>query len=294
MPIFRSRTGCARIRPLIRALLALLAIVPLAACESLTGFLFFPRQEWVQTPDRLGLDWEQVELETGDGERLVSWWLPPVGHSRGSILFLHGNGENISTHLFSVSWLPEAGYGVFLLDYRGYGQSTGVPRLPQVFEDIRVSHAWLMREQSGPYYVLGQSLGGTLGLTYLANQGEKQRRFDRAVIEAAPASLPQVAREAMRSSWVTWILQLPVSLLPSEYDPVEQSPEHLPPVLLLHGGEDSIVAPHHAEQLLGWLGDRAELSTYPGGHIQAFRFEDQRQRVLRYLQSETAHVAERH
>ena len=52
------------------------------------------------------------------------------------VLFLHGNAENISTHIGSVYWLPEQGYEVVLLDYRGYGRSEGVPQLGRMLDDV--------------------------------------------------------------------------------------------------------------------------------------------------------------
>lgn len=77
--------------------------------------------------------------------------MPSNEKALGQVLFLHGNAENISTHIGSVLWLLQSGYQVFALDYRGYGLSTGTPAVPQVFEDIRSSAQWLSTQPSfGP------------------------------------------------------------------------------------------------------------------------------------------------
>ena len=48
---------------------------------------------------------------------------PPAGlQPKGTVLFLHGNAQNISAHIAAVHWLPKAGYNLLLLDYRGYGE----------------------------------------------------------------------------------------------------------------------------------------------------------------------------
>lgn len=77
-----------------------------------------PMRPLVRTPAAADLEWEDVSLRAADGTALFAWFLPvKAGKPRGTILFLHGNAENISTHLGSVWWLPARGYQVLLLDY---------------------------------------------------------------------------------------------------------------------------------------------------------------------------------
>ena len=275
-------------RRLVCCLIWLLSLL-LAGCESLTGYLFFPMTNYVGYPDQLGLAWEPVTLRTADGEVLHSWWLPPElavdAEPKGHILYLHGNGENISTHIHAVGWLPRKGYGVLLLGYRGYGQSSGHPRLPQVFEDIRRAHEWLTEQEPAPLILLGQSLGGSLGLYYLGNADPRLRRFDAAVIESAPASLPQAAAEAMSGHPVTWLLQWPAWMISDAYDPQRIDADKLPAkLMLLHGEQDAIVAPHHLDELEASFGERVVTERYAGGHIQAFRYARLRQAVLNFLE----------
>ncbi|WP_410963020.1 alpha/beta hydrolase, partial [Salmonella sp. SAL04292] len=90
---------------------------------------------------------------------------------KGTVLYLHGNGGNLSWHLGGTWWLPAEGYQVLMLDYRGYGQSEGQPGLPEVYRDIDAAFAWLDQapEVKGTERVLlGQSLGGALAIHYLA------------------------------------------------------------------------------------------------------------------------------
>jgi len=55
------------------------------------------------TPGRIGLQFENVEIETGDGERLHGWWIPHPS-PRGSLLFSHGNAGNTPWRSF-ISWV---------------------------------------------------------------------------------------------------------------------------------------------------------------------------------------------
>src|SRR5438128_400135 len=71
-----------------------------------------------------------------DGLELYGWFLPAKGSPLGTILHLHGNAENISTHFAGVAWMPARGFNVFVFDYRGYGASEGQPDLEGAQKDI--------------------------------------------------------------------------------------------------------------------------------------------------------------
>ena len=117
---------------------SLLVTLQLGACTSL---LFYPQRELVLTPDRVGLAYRDVWFKAADGTRLHGWFLPAgMNVVRGeacTVLFLHGNAENISTHIGNVAWLPGKGYNVFLFDYRGYGRSAGEPLSSASWETTR-------------------------------------------------------------------------------------------------------------------------------------------------------------
>ena len=104
----------------LRRLLGFLACLGLGACE---GLLFYPTAELDGDPSRNGLQFHELRFESQGGLTLHGWWLPPEAErdTGCSLLFLHGNAGNVSTHLPAVDWLPAEGYGVLIFDYRGYG-----------------------------------------------------------------------------------------------------------------------------------------------------------------------------
>ena len=260
-----------------------------SGCTSLTTLLFYPKAHYYYTPANLGLNAEEVNITTSDGETLANWLLTSPVEPKGTILFLHGNGENISTHILSVAWLPQQGYEVFLLDYRGYGKSSGTSLLPSALSDIKDAHRWLSdraakAERQTPLYVLGQSLGGALAITYTANYPQDLVRINALISESAPASWPQIAREAMRKHWLTWLLQLPASLLPGEYD----AEDHIAkitniPILIMHSPDDFVVEYHHSQQLIKSANGHATLFTTAGPHIAGFKGKSGRKKFLDFL-----------
>jgi len=276
---------------LLPVVLLSFVFILMAGCTSLSTLLFYPKKHYVYTPEKLGLSAERISITTSDGETLANWLLTSPIETKGTILFLHGNGENISTHIRSVAWLPQHGYEVFLLDYRGYGESTGVSTLTSALSDIEEVHRWLSgrlknTQNEAPLYIFGQSLGGALAITYTANYQPDLHKIEALMTESAPASWPQIAREAMRSNWLTWLLQIPASLMPGEYDPEDHIAKITNiPMLLMHSKEDTVVEYHHGQQLFEKTNGNAIWLETTGGHIAGLNDKNIRQSFLDFLAS---------
>jgi len=220
---------------------------------------------------------------------LSAWFLPvPDGKPRGTILFLHGNAENISTHLGSVFWLPSRGYQVLLLDYRGYGKSGGTPSVAGMQLDIDAALAALLaRTDVDPARIvlLGQSLGGALALYYAAH-GPQREHLRAVVADSAFSSYRAIAREKLAAAWLTWPLQWPLSFtVDDEYSPIRSMARIAPlPLLLIHGEADTIVPPHHSQRLFDAAQWPRDLWLVPAvGHISALQAPAMRDRLIAYL-----------
>ncbi|MDH2919469.1 MAG: alpha/beta hydrolase [Sideroxydans sp.] len=268
----------------MRSLIIIFLLLALSGC---TQVFFQPHQQLVNTPTQFGIAFQNEYLTAADGTQLNAWWLPAVGAPRGTILFLHGNAENISTHFRSVAWLPAAGYNVLALDYRGYGASAGVPTLAGVQQDIDAAMRHLLvQHQAQGVVVMGQSLGGALAIFYSAHSAYREQI--RAVVsDSAFSDYRVVAREGLVKFWLTWPLQwLPWLVIDNDYAPLAAVAEISPiPLLIIHGTSDSVVNSTHAQGLFNrarkpkqlWLIREAE-------HIQALSIPDVRQQLLEFLQ----------
>jgi fermentation-respiration switch protein FrsA (DUF1100 family) len=270
----------------MRLITVLASSLFLAGC---THLFFQPQQTEYLTPDRIGLQYQDVALNGGEGGMLHGWWLPAQGRALGTVLFLHGNAENISTHIASVHWLPAQHYNVFLLDYRGYGRSQGTPSIGGALMDInRAMEHLLQRPDVDPerIVILGQSLGGALAIYYLAHSPYKTRV--RALIaESAFASYRDIAREKLGLFWLTWPLQWPLGLtIDDTYSPLPVVPLVSPvPLLLIHGDHDKTVPLRHGQTLFAAAGEPKEFWLVPGGeHVGAFHHNAYQERLVKYLQ----------
>ena len=266
----------------------LVALALLAGCSSL---LFYPEKGQPFAPDKAGLAYRDVTLTAADGTRLHGWWLPakPGVPVKGTVLHLHGNGGNMAWHLGGSWWLPEQGYQVLLLDYRGYGLSQGEPSLPAIYQDIDAAFKWLDQQpevQGKPLVLLGQSLGGAMGVHYLAGHPQQLKRLQALVFDGVPSSYRGVGQFALSTSWLTWPLQVPLSWLVPDGDSAIYSIAALKgtPMLFYQSMDDPIVPLANGLELYKHAPPPRVLQLTRGGHVQTFADPTWRTVMIRFLQ----------
>lgn len=278
---------------LITSLLFLVLL--LSGCSSL---YFYPQKPWVQNPANQALDYEDIILIHPDGLRLHGWWLPARGQSRGTIYYLHGNAENISTHLNSVKWLPNKGYNVFLLDYRGFGLSEGKPDLEGVLADIELGMDWLIhsgRLNDKPLIGYGQSIGAAMSIE-AATHHEKHQPLACLMLEASFDSYRGIARTIMQRSWLLrpWQWLVTPFLPGAEHDPVNQIGRlKNPPKLIMHSPDDPIIPYAHGWALYSAAQPPKQFLTTKGGHTQGPMSAQTRQDMLQFMQESCLPTDER-
>jgi uncharacterized protein len=265
---------------------AALALLLLAGCAPA---FFQPSNALFHTPGQFGLEYEPVEIRAADGTELFAWFMPARGRARATVLYLHGNGENISTQFANVAWLPARGFNVLALDYRGYGGSQGTPSFAGVQLDIDAAmHALVARADvdAQRIIVFGQSLGAALAVHYVAHSAH--RASLRAVVLDSPFSdYRLIAREKLAGFFLTWPFQwLPQMTVPNDYSPAASIEALSPiPVLFIHGEHDAVVPLHHSRRLYERAGQPKEFWVVPeSGHIQAVRSRDMRKRLAEFLE----------
>lgn len=271
---------------LIYRLICFATLLVVSGCGG--NLMFLPMKPWVQNPARLDLAYEDIVLIHERGLRLHGWWLPAQGTPRGTVYFLHGNAQNVSTHIMSVRWLPPAGFNVFMIDYRGYGLSDGDASLPEVLEDIQLGLDWLHgsgRLGDKPLVVFGQSLGASMAIPVMARE-ENHGRYQCLISEAAFTGYKRIASEVMRQHWLTWGFRpLVLPAMPDGIDPVEHIAALSMPVLLLHSKEDEVIPFAHGEGLFAAASEPKEFQPLLGRHIASQQDPSVQQRLLQFVYS---------
>ena len=230
--------------------------------------LYYPTRAIAQTPDQLGLPYEDVSLTAGDSVRLNGWFLPapaargPTPHAPAvTVLFLHGNAGNISHRFEKLAVLRGLGVDAFILDYRGYGRSEGRPSEAGTYLDARAAYEYLTQQRRiGPAQIVvyGESLGSAVAVDLAA-------RFPTGgvVLEEAFTSIADVGQKMFPF--------LPVRLLVrNKYDTLSKISRINAPLLLIHSRDDEFFSYRHAERLFAAARDPKRLVELRGGHNDAF------------------------
>lgn len=268
-----------------------------ALLSSCTQLFFHPHSFLIDTPERHGVEYQIENFRAADGISLNAWFLPAKSKNGGkaiaTVLFLHGNAENISTHFRSIAWLAAEGFNVLALDYRGYGASEGTPSLAGMQLDIDAAMRSLLAHKDvdpNRIAVFGQSLGGALAIHYAAHSAYRAN-IRAVVIDSAFADYRRITQEKLAGFFLTWPVQwLPWLTVDDDYSPVASVAALSPlPLLLIHGDADVVIPLHHSQQLFERAREPKELWVVPGaGHTQSLGSETVRKKLIEFLLRYTA------
>lgn len=217
-----------------------------------------PGRSLVQTPERIGLEYEDVEFEAEDGVALHGWFLPAEA-DRGTVLFFHGNAGNISHRLDSLRIFHDLGFAVFIIDYRGYGRSAGQPSEAGLYADARAAWDHLVAERGidpARIVAFGRSLGAAVAACLA-----RERELGGLILESGFTSVPDLGAELYPWLPVRWLARL-------DYDARACVAEADLPVLVVHSPDDEIIPFRHGEALAEAAG--AELLRIRGDHNTGF------------------------
>ncbi len=220
----------------------------------------------VATPARVKLQFESVRITTEDGETLAAWWVPAMHSSlRGTVLLLHGNAGSIADRIDYLPHFTAMGYAVLLVDYRGYGASTGSPSEHGTYMDAHAAWHWLTTQQklqSADIVLVGESLGGAVAAELAA------RVQPRALIlVSAFTSAVDLGREIY-----PWLPVRQISRY--RYDTLAHLRGYSGPVLVAHSRDDEIVPFAHGERLFAAAAGAKAFLEMHGGHNDNFLFSE--------------------
>lgn len=222
----------------IRWTLALAISVYLLVCVYFWAIqrskMYEPNAVMQTTPDRLGMKYEQLTIPSGNGAahgELYSWWIPAARPDAPTLLYLHGNKDNISHLIGHTRHLHDAGYNLLLADYRGYGKSSGgEPDEAKMYEDAEAAWNYLLQQRhQDPQstFIYGHSMGGAIGIELASHHPE------------AAGLIAEGTFTSMRDMAEAEYPWLPVdTLLNQHFDSLGKVGKLKVPVLFIHGTWD--------------------------------------------------------
>jgi hypothetical protein len=241
--------------------IGLVVLAYAAYCTLVFAFqrqMIFPRSHIgyapVALPDNLPI--EKIWL-TIPGASVESWYIPPTGGPsngrRPVLIFAHGNAERIDVCTGELMPFTALGIGVLLVEYPGYGQSTGTPSQKSITAAFIAAYDMLAaRLDVDPSKIVfyGRSLGGGAVCALAA------KRSAAALILASTFT----GIRAMASRYL-----VPGFMVRDPFDNLTVVREFSGPVLIVHGRYDDIIPFHHGTTLQK-AARRATLLAYDCGH----------------------------
>jgi uncharacterized protein len=220
----------------------------------------------LEPPPELNLGVRRVELTTEDDVRLVSWAMPADSGSGYWLLICHGNAGNISEagRPFHYAGLRALGLNLFAFDYRGYGESEGMPTEDGLYRDADAAYRYLRNTLAVPperIVVFGHSLGSAVAIELVS-------RVPAAglILDGALTSVLERAQELFPYAPVRWIAA-------SKYPSIERVGELKLPKLFLHARNDEVIPFAHGRRLFEAAADPKEFVALRGGHGDAFELD---------------------
>ncbi len=208
--------------------------------------IFYPSKEFYSSPEVDGIPYEEVFIKTPDKQTLHGYFFPavidgikPVSCNK-VVLYLHGNGQNVSTWYMAAAELQaNIPVNILLVDYRGYGKSTGFPSINGVNIDAHSMYQYLVQRGFNPenISIYGRSIGGAIGLELAGRE-----RIKSIVVQSSFSSLKDIAKEVYPI--------LPDFLIKNNsWNSIETIKILKCPVLISHGDKDDMIPVHHAYKL---------------------------------------------
>ena len=263
----------------------LVFIVFLSSCSNL---LFVPIKHYPVTPDAADLHYEDIFINADDGTQLHGWKMFADKEKKGTIVFFHGNGDNVSTQMPNTFWLAKEGYDLYVFDYREFGQSQGEADLDATITDMELMIGHVANElpDDEKMIVMGHSLGGAMSIYVVAHSAYRDKIEALITVEAF-SDYHDVAQEALSKSWLMWLFQWPLSFtIDNSYRPLDSIGLISPvPVAIFHSESDDMIDMYHAERLFEAANEPKSLIVIDSNHNSVFVTKDNRQKLFDYLKT---------
>lgn len=218
------------------AMTVLLAI--LLVYIGLCGLLFFCQRRLMYFPTSEIRERTENQLQIRNGTETIKVWRIGL-ESNSAILYFGGNAENVWWNIPAFEdTFPE--FVLYLVNYRGYGGSSGTPSETGIFEDAVVVYDYVKQRHSG-ISVIGRSLGSGVA-AYLATV----RHIDKLVLVTPFDSIENVAKRHFPFLPVSWLLK-------DKYDSAKLAHKISSPTLLLIAEKDEVVPRERSDALVNAL-----------------------------------------
>ncbi len=237
------------------------------------SLLFAPVKGTLEPPAvALALPYHDVSFHGGDGLELSARVISPptvdgVPRSNpGWLLYFHGASGNVGTPGYNEAWarFHQLGFGVFAVDYPGYGRSAGEPSEAGCYRAAVAAHAYLKRDLAVPedrILIYGYSLGSAVAIDLATRV-----RAKGLIVEGALLSVPIRGAELYPWLPVAWLAR-------NQFASVDKIAHVALPKLFVHARHDEAVPIVHGRRLFELAQAPRQFAMVEGGHADAYQVD---------------------
>jgi uncharacterized protein len=223
----------------------LLYVIAVAGLFAVQRRLLFLPDRMPPDPERAGVPEVVVrQVRTEDGLSLLAWYVPPSGPADFTVLLLHGNAGSIAHRAGRLRALNALGWGVLLLEYRGYGGNPGSPSEDGLVLDARAGLASLraMGVADSRILLWGESLG-----TGLAVRLASENAVGGVLLDSPYTSIADAAARQYPFVPVHWLIR-------DRFEALGRMSRVKSPVFVMQGSADRLVPPEMGRALVDAAG----------------------------------------
>jgi len=200
----------------------------------------------------VGLDPESVrdvQIQTPDGDTLNGWLMVQAGNDRGQttklVIYFPGNSLNRYERINDLREVVACGFDVLIFDYRGYGDSSGVPSESKLTSDARLVWNFACKDlgyDAQDIVLFGESLGGAVALSLWSSENAHPPQPRVLILNSTFASLPRTV------AWHYPLFPFQYFLL-DRWPSIQRIPRVPGPINVFHGTADDMVPIAHGREL---------------------------------------------
>ena len=230
------------------------------------NLLYYPDTS-VPSPAASGVaEMTPVTLQTDDGLALLSWYGAADG-GQPSIVFFHGNAGHIGSRGVKARLFLDAGFGVLLVGYRGYGGNPGKPTEDGFYADGQAALDFLAERgvKAETTVLYGESLGTGVAV-HLAHRQAARAPVAAVVLEAPYTGIAEVAAYHYPFVPARWLVR-------DRFDSAAKIAHIEAPVLIFHGERDRTIPPKFGRALFAVAAEPKESRWFErGNHNDLYDF----------------------
>lgn len=266
----------------------MVSMICLLGSVSCTNMLYYPNDYKYVNEKALSYPPKDVELQVHQHKDILNWYFEPKPNTRQpvTIVFAHGNGQNMSAHYRSLYWILDEGVNLFAVGYPGYGPNSGSPTPENTVKSVIAAIEWVkINRPNDSIFLYGQSLGGNVMLRAFSDYPDP--KVCAVAVEGTFASYKKAAQKTLSKSNLLWLFQWLPYLVIDDSKAIKNNIAKLPKsqYLVIHGEQDQAISINLGRQLFEELPDKKQFWAVKGGkHIDTFaRHGEYRKKFVKFL-----------